>query len=478
MSLHSSVRVDNTRFSPYRYGAVGDGVTDDLAACQAAVDAAQTATLGKVVELGRHHLSGDIVVTAGKVKIRGGYLTGGGISVTPSSVGDLDFEISGVTIDRGTITSNAHGITLSKCGRGTITNCTILHADHAFHVAQVASTFQHVRRVKFSNNVVDNCNYALWMYGDDTLVGGLIYGVGDIHWTNNQSSTIQYSHIYGRGVDGLVCTGNTMFSRAASDVTKMRHVDIDYLDWGLISNNNLFEAGHESIRLAHFQDCNISGNNIAWPGQTEMCSGILLEQGDVSGTAFNISAVTGNNIQTPTKHGIEIAAACGRMSVTGNQIRSAGSSAFYRGSTDLGSITHYGLSTGACVFLSLIGNQSSANQQNITSTGWAYGNLDSVGGGGPSTSPSLTLSAAETSISSGQDVERVNCNQPSSATVTSITTGWAGQTLTLLGLTGNTTLQHNAGIVLKSAADATIPTNGVLTLRFMNSKWYETSRSF
>jgi hypothetical protein len=84
----------------------------------------------------------------------------------------------------------------------------------------------------------------------------------------------------------------------------------------------------------------------------------------------------------------------------------------------------------------------------------------------------LTLSGTETSFAVA-GYNEVDCNQSAPTTITNITGGMAGRIIRLVGINGNTTLQHNANIRLKSGANTAIPVDGIVTLLYTNSKWIQ-----
>ncbi|MNQ88811.1 hypothetical protein D3C85_1040920 [compost metagenome] len=61
----------------------------------------------------------------------------------------------------------------------------------------------------------------------------------------------------------------------------------------------------------------------------------------------------------------------------------------------------------------------------------------------------------------------------SPATIIAFNDGKVGQEITLIGVSGNVTIQHNATIRLKSAADYLIPTDQAIKIIYTGSKWIE-----
>ena len=116
------------------------------------------------------------------------------------------------------------------------------------------------------------------------------------------------SHIYVEGFDGGIISNNTFFfpSYTTQNNTKEYNIYIDYCNWTIITDNNLFESGYESILLKHSQSVRVANNNIAWSGQRIQLPSIHIMDFDVSGNQrFNSNALIGNNIVFGSGNGIK-----------------------------------------------------------------------------------------------------------------------------------------------------------------------------
>lgn len=83
-----------------------------------------------------------------------------------------------------------------------------------------------------------------------------------------------------------------------------------------------------------------------------------------------------------------------------------------------------------------------------------------------------TKAASATSIDASAS-SVIICNDAAATTVTAINNGVDLQELTLVALTGNTTIQHNAGIRLRAGANYVIGAATTLTLLNVGGTWYE-----
>lgn len=78
----------------------------------------------------------------------------------------------------------------------------------------------------------------------------------------------------------------------------------------------------------------------------------------------------------------------------------------------------------------------------------------------------------------GFDTAWLNFPGPSTFTVTGISDGYEGKEIVLRGKTGFGIIQNSTDIRLAGGANAAIPVDGILTLKFTDGDWYEKSRNF
>ncbi len=314
-------------------------MNDDATTLSLAIDFLKNG--GKLIINGNYDC--DLVINHSNIIIEG---YSGGITGTVNIVGELNNRTQYVElrnlniINRDSDFTNV-GVKLEFAERVTIRGCRIRGYDKSIYVP-VRDTFQHVNRLMIYDNIIERCNYCLYLD-----MGSLRFESGDVHFKNNQCyAGIQISHIYARTVDGIVIEGNTLFFPGSDDrnMTKTYNIRIMNADWVIIDGNNLFEAGEDAIYVRHSRDVIISNNHIAWPGQVVPSCGIK-----VAGGYFeNNYNITGNTVVRPTKCGIHIWDNNGndvvkKASVTNNHVIELGDDSKYYGTTDLNTVTKYAI---------------------------------------------------------------------------------------------------------------------------------------
>jgi hypothetical protein len=474
-------------FSPMRFGGKG-GAVDDTEAVQLALNAAAASTSypGGVVFLGDHTITQDVDIKRPRARVVGGRLRGGGISISrqveDGGIADLDTVIDGVVIDRGSIVTGRHAITLFRVGRVRVVNSTFLNCDKVVNIP-THNAFHHVRRITFANNHAENYNYAWYNEVDPGLNGNGFFGVGDVTFHDNYLVGAKLTHFYARGLDGLVAHDNTMFF-AADLTTKLRHYDLSVTDWVNIHDEHLFESGRESILIDHSRNFKIHDNNIAWPGQAVPSSGILVTGGGVEGESLIAADISHNGVNKPTKHGIEIQAPAQQYTVSVNTVIGAGSPDHYIG-TDPIAGTNFGVVTPVGgLFANVFGNMTPQNQNSLGFTGSSGEHNGHFAGNVESTTPNRTfekamVQATGSTIDAAQGFRRITLNYAAATNISVITSAFSGQEIKLCGQTANATIVHNAAtIALKGGVNATIPVDGMLTLYYHRGKWIEQARNF
>lgn len=411
-------------------------------------------------------------------------VSGSGILKGEITIGDaiiqqeMNCHISGITIEYDSLIDGNIGISLRHSSKITIDgNILFKNCDKAIYVEPLNET-QHVNRLTIGISKYYNCNYCF--YADKPIGSIAVFPTGDVHIIGIQAYGNLKSHIYGLGIDGIIINSNTLFfpSYASQNANKEYNIYLDYANWVNINGNNLFEAGKESILLSHCQNFTVHGNNIAWCGQCTPSNGIRVINGDPSGYEYCLGTIGLNNIMFPSLSGISIEGVSGHIQVSGNEIRGAGDTTHYYGTTDLSTLNHYGVNTELTTkFVNVIGNLSSSNLNNIQGDNNYYnGNFD-MNKNAIEKRNVLTLNTDVTTFSV-KGYKQVNLAQPSTNTIITISDGVSGQEITLVGFNANTTVQHNTNIKLKGALSANILNESTLTLKYTNSKWYEISRSF
>lgn len=477
--------------TPELFGAVGDGITDDTQALEAALQYLSTQSGKKTLLLTKTYkctvvefdVNNLLVTGTGTIKDATVYV---GRASLPRSE-EIDFV--DITIEKSSLVDGNNGLTYRYITGSTANRVTFRNVDKCAYSAPIDS-IQHANRLTIDDCRVYNVNYLFYA---DKAVGAINrLPTGDVHIQNNMRTLVNKVHVYGLGLDGLECVGNTFFFKggALQDPIKQQNIYIEEGSFIDISNNQLFEAGQEGVYLVNCVRASVLNNRVVWSGQRIPSSAIKIMFTAVQ-TTNNWTNISNNQIDSPTLHGVELGINCFGGSVVNNQFSSVGNNEHYYGATAFPS-THYyitmdvtnkyyqvtdnnaGYNNGITASYNFIqANVASNNHRtHLIKRNWDS-NLDEI-----NQSRELGVASAVTSITvTGYD--QINLNSPSAHTITVIGGGATnGYQVKLIGFTGNTTLQNNANIALKGGVNALIPLNGILRLEKQYGVWIEVSRNF
>ena len=479
------------------------------------------AAFNKVVLSKGETYTGDVNITKSNVEITGGgtiagkvYVTGADISNRLTDIKLHNFNISFTSFlesatDAWVANSDIYdAITLSYVSGVTISAMYFHGCRRAITTVPITTDgdSQSVRRLLISNNRFRWCTSNLW--SETTAASSTRYTLGDVQLINNQMEATRENHIYCVGVDGLVAQGNTMFFPGSSQHQAYKNQNI-FIDTGFfiaITGNNLFEAGKEGVYLNKVRDFIISNNNIAWCGQREERSGIRVSGGDVVGSAYVFGTISDNNIEYPSKHGIEITSPSGYVKVSGGWVKLS--------SANTGYDFYYG--TGTTIGPTATPSLTSAHNAVYADSGTSYVSVDDVRVLKIKSSTYEPFDLTQASVASNRvagykdygtityyqaqplllafsagetvlDVtgaSGINLVNSSATTISQFTTNDAYTTrfLTVLSLTANSTIKQKTGgsenIQLKSSINVTMPAAGVMQFYYTSGTWYEAGRSF
>lgn len=321
-----------------RFGAKGDG-RDESKQIQAAINYVAAKGGGSVI-IPNGTFKGNITISKSNIHIEGkGTLKGTinlfgtetiGVSRFDEKQGTGDISINGITIDGGKV---RNGINLKWVFGITIAGVTFKHCIKSIHFEPVPET-QHCSRITITKNRIWDCNYGLYVAFDPKISSAIKYQVGDIIYTDNvhesrnsgwAGSFGNHYHIWAKGLDGLVCKGNTFFF---SDIGReLSNIHIELFNWVIIEGNQLFEAKEHGIKavngdnliisnnnfswtkkqsvwLSGISTCSISGNNITWnddPINLKQRTGVYIEN-----SPYFVGNVSNNNFLFPNEHAIHI----------------------------------------------------------------------------------------------------------------------------------------------------------------------------
>jgi hypothetical protein len=335
-------------YTPYDHGAVGDGIANDTAAVQACINAMPVDSVLWIPGDATFNIPGGVTLSIQDTQITGGgtFKNGPLILNKAAVTGEIRCDINHIKFVGTAYATN--GIELIAGRRVTITNC-IFDALNigVLRRSDAGQIFHNVAMVRITNNDFNTVNYALkvehnadansWQYTSDCA------------FDNNQVNIARVCQIDIAGIDGAHITGNVMFmvgytsTDTALKAAKTHNIKIGQSDWITLANNNLFEAGLESILLDKAKHFNISNNHIAWPGQRQPCDAIRL-----TGTSEPNGVITGNTLSRFTRHGIAVEANLDNATITninvfGNTIEYMLNPPSYYGTDDMSLISHYSI---------------------------------------------------------------------------------------------------------------------------------------
>jgi len=319
--------------SALEYGAVGDG-SDETALLQSALDSVPSGGTFHIPE--GKTFKGNLRVKKSNVRITGkGKLIGTIIIDAPLTVAEMLFDISSVTIDNLDMTKNA--IEIVRARRGFIKGCIFMNSDKTILSTPPSGAADHsIGQVIIDANHFYNVNYAFYI----SKGGNSSWMItNDCHFTNNIINVAKKTHVYCESIDGLLMGGNTCFfpNYASKDTGKEYNVYVGTCDWLSVSDNNLFEAGLDAIKVVNVKRFSIIGNRIAWCGQRQPSDGI-----NISGSSSHKGVIDANVISYPSKHGTTIDQN-GEVVYSNNMIEYVATPVSYYGTTDLSTIDHYAL---------------------------------------------------------------------------------------------------------------------------------------
>ena len=281
------------------------------------------------VSAGNRFWIGNVTISRGEFNLYGGGTITGNLICDEGYLKNHIF-INDITFKFDSMSNDNNPIVLSELTRSAIKHCYFLNCNKAISYKSLDNP-QRVSRILIDNNYMRNVNYGLYGTRPESFRELLI--VADIHFTNNVVENCFVEHIHAEGFDGGIISNNTFFfpGNALKSKDKQNNIYMKWLQWTIISNNNIFEAGKDGIHLERAENITISGNNIAWPGQNQPGSGIKIINYSKAGGIVVKGTITGNMIDQPSESGIYIDDNTGYMTVSSNSIYEAGSTKYYYG---------------------------------------------------------------------------------------------------------------------------------------------------
>ena len=316
-------------FFPQWYGAKGDGINADGELITEMINTLADGTKTFTLTIPDNFtFLGDITISKSKVKIKGKGTIKGTVkywydvkTYTNNSIEDVEIDC----VDR-----SKPCVSFKNCYAWKTSNVDYKNASHALKIEDIGA--RHSGRF-----IIDHCrfyNNDYELYVNNDVSGYEYFQLVDVQFTNNQIYDSRITGIFGRGVDGLLVDRNTFFMAGyqAQSAIKERNIDLYNINFCIISGNNLFEAGLESILIGKYMNTQICHNNIAWPGQRLLSAAIrMYGTSKLDDTRLVNSKIHGNNIDSPTMYGIKLDSYVYGLSVTDNDILFDASNSRYYG---------------------------------------------------------------------------------------------------------------------------------------------------
>ena len=313
------------------YGASGDGLTDDSKIIQDVINLTNNDLL-QTLEIPQGYVfniaSGVNIVGKKKLLITGGgTLINGTITVQGENDSDkLDITFKNINFEMR-YQAEYHpktisAITLSKCSNINIFDVTFKRYGRVITFKKVGEdSHQQISRVNIQRCIFEDVDYCL--YNDD--ISTSYYLTGDTTFANNNVYGAWKGVLRMSGCDGILMTGNTVFTPRHSLTGDM--INLNKFNYVRIENNQLFESGLCTIKAKNGENLNILNNSIPYGGQNALSSAI-----DVLDCVM--VSIQGNLIERNSNYGINIIKGdnyCSYVSISNNIVREIGVNPHYRG---------------------------------------------------------------------------------------------------------------------------------------------------
>lgn len=446
------------------YGAVGDGVTDDTAAIQAAVNAAQAVFF----PVGTYKLTTQIAISKSTAFAIYGEGIGNSILLWTNSSGGFSIIMAN---NYDTVTMDGLSLRTKYVGGGTALAITYPVSPSSIFVGARISNIE----MRGSNNVTDywttglrlvngwnaQC-YGLHIQGADNVPRGMLKAIS---MTNCYDVVINACYgtrgTYGIWVGDGADEGLNVSQCVFIDFETGMYFNSFEAQAGTAIVNNHMNTEKFGINFQAKQQCLISGNLIyKITGSTSSYVGIALKYG-------NDCRVMNNYIRNTGLTGGELGIL---LDNTGNCIISGNHfTEFTSGSV--------GVQIGALSGGNLISNNLTYTPGTaVVNTGAGALKNNYVVNNFPTVVSTLTANSATPSVGNAPNSQWQTANTVAT-TITNFLDAYETQIITILAKDTNTTIQHSAQMILQGAVNFVMADGDIITLRRDATVWREVSRS-
>ncbi|MCS5715315.1 right-handed parallel beta-helix repeat-containing protein [Herbiconiux sp. CPCC 205716] len=259
-----------------------------------------------------------------------------------SSVRGIRFTRSLASSDGLSIPKDSVFLQLEGCRDLTISGCAFHGAEVAISQPAAPALPNHANSmIVISGNHFSEVDYA-WKASRHQKSK---WGVNsDSVFSDNIVNHAYVTHVHCDSIDGVTVTGNVFFfpgheeSKASGPSRirdKLHNVFIGESNWVHVHDNNCFEAGADAIRLEDARTANVTGNNIAWPGQVTPADGIAVT-GNRAGETLKL-VVASNQITFHTRHAVSVTGPAQAVGLGPDTVFFLADPPTYFGTVDLGS---------------------------------------------------------------------------------------------------------------------------------------------
>jgi parallel beta-helix repeat protein len=342
--------VDGAPINPNDYGAVGDGIANDTAAIQAALNAAFASKQAIVFEPGTYLHSG-LTYSGGNLKISGNNTVlqytgvGDAFTITPP----LDQDISGIEVSGITFKNGASCLRIGSLSSGTavvrkgfisgcifdtstsgmlwLTHCEnfIIDGNQFYNAGDNGIYYEYSRNAVISNNFLLNCrgSGAITVGYEDAVIDKAenITIVGNEITTDANAPTPTIT--YQAGITAVLCsnifiTSNQISNSYDSISGRQYEAGIRVEEWFIdnvtVEGNKIWNIPFDGIRVGF-------GSPVVVVNRVKILNNdIMTCQNAIQLSNTFAATIAGNTLRRLTQEAIEVKETCGAIEIVNNTI--------------------------------------------------------------------------------------------------------------------------------------------------------------